>query len=156
METGLPPLAEAPLGWRLYAMLASDLRDQACFGHLARLMEAAEPEVQIAAMKGLGALGDPRAVALLVPFVDHPEAGRRIQAIKNLGRLGDPEIIPLVFRKLSDPNYEVRREASLALVKFGPRGEDLLRALAAGGGTDRFAVDMARERLEWLDFRGRA
>jgi HEAT repeat protein len=156
METSLRPLPVDHLGWRLYALVAGDLKDQACLTTLFELLKSGDAEIRIPAMKALGAIGDPRAVAPLWAFASSTHMGTRIQAAKNLGLLGDPSALLVLKRLMEDPGYEVRREASLALAQFGPKGEEILRGLALDATLDAFARDMARERLEWLECRGRA
>jgi hypothetical protein len=54
----------------------------------------------------------------------------------------------------ADPVYEVRRNAAQGLADLGHAGIGALAWLADDPEADRFARDIARERLEWAQERG--
>jgi len=90
-----------------------------------------------AALRALGASGDPRAFALLVPHLDGPHAG---PAALGLGALGDVRAFDLVARLLDrDPEGDWRKQDALAaaaraLVQLDrDAGVDLLLARFASG-----------------------
>src|SRR5690606_31494314 len=90
-----------------------------------------------AALRALGASGDPRAFAFLVPHLDGPHAG---PAALGLGALGDVRAFDLVARLLDrDPDGDWRKQDALAaaaraLVQLDrDAGVDLLLARFASG-----------------------
>jgi hypothetical protein len=91
-------------------------------------------DVRWAAIEALGELGDRRAVAPLVEYLDKPEAyrwARRLIA-SALGTIGDPAAVPPLVKLLEDADPFVRRLAALALVRIGePSGVARVRALLA-------------------------
>ena len=55
---------------------------------------------------------------------------------------------------MPDQVYEVRRNAAQGLADLGHAGISALTWVAGDAAADRFARDIARERLEWADERG--
>ena len=151
-------LRDRPLlhdGWRLFALLVAFHRHHESLPVLLELLDSPEPEVLCAAMRGLHALGDPQTYPAVLRFKDDGNPVLRMQAAQSLGVLGGPGAIPELLRLLADPAYDVRRHASHSLTNLGVPGVQALEAVAADPAADPFARDMARERLEWVEHRGR-
>ena len=68
--------------------------------------------------------------------------------------LGGPSAIPNLLSLMTDQVYEVRRNAAQGLADLGHAGISALTWVAGDVTADRFARDIARERLEWTDERG--
>ncbi len=141
--------------WRLFALLAGSHRHHECLPVLLELLRARDVEVQAAAIHALQALGDPVAYASVLPFAQSPEGLLRMQAAAALGPLGGPKAIPELKALLADPIFDVRRHASQSLASLGEPGIEALTAVSRDPFSDLFARDMARERLEWAEQRGR-
>jgi HEAT repeat protein len=111
-------------------------------------------DLQASALKALAALADPLTYPKVEPLARHEAWQIRAQAAKALGLIGGPEAIPSLIALTSDPAYEVRRNAAQGLADLGHAGAAALTWLAEDPTADRFARDIARERLEWADERG--
>ena len=113
-----------------------------------------EPEVLITVIKALGFFGLPRAVPLLINFLDHSNWVIRAQAAKSLGLLRINEALPELTEKLTDENWWVRYNAGNAILNFGPLGYQALQTVIEST-SDRFAHDMANYlRTKYLFARG--
>src|SRR5690606_18153612 len=72
------------------------------------------PEVQLAAARGLGALGSDRGYAVAAGRLDDRDARRRAMAALALGEIGRLDAQPLIEPLLSDANPDVRLAAATA------------------------------------------
>jgi HEAT repeat protein len=154
MEGHLPPPEEDPEPWVLYARLVGSHRHRPSEPGLIRLLGVPHLDIQASAIKALIILADPATYPILKPLIEHHAWEIRAQAARALGVLGGPYAIPELMPLLSDPIYEVRRNAAQSLIELGHAGVAALTWLAEDPEADRFARDMARERLEWIEERG--
>ena len=154
MELHLEPAEEAPEGWILFALLAGAHRHRESAARLLTLIEMPNLEIQAAALKALAALADPLTYPWVQPLARHAAWLIRAQAAKALGLIGGPDAIPALIELTGDPVYEVRRNAAQGMADLGHAGTSALTWLAEDPSADRFARDIARERLEWADERG--
>jgi len=150
----LPPAERDPEGWVYFALLAASHRHHPSLGALAGLLDVEHLELRCAAIKALQALGDPSAYGAVAGLARHPAPPIRIRATAALPHLGGPAAIPLLLERLADPVFEVRRHASHGLAALGGPGMEALRRVAGDAAADRFARDMAVERLRWAEARG--
>jgi len=141
--------------WRLFATLVASHRHHESLPILLELLDSQNPEVQSAAIRALQVLGDPTAYASVTRFVYHENPVLRMQAAQSLGELGGPSALPLLMELLADPVFDVRRHASLSLGNLGPAGITALAGVVSNPASDPYARDMAQERLEWAEHRGR-
>jgi hypothetical protein len=67
-----------------------------------------------------------------------PNEKVRKQAIQKLGNVGnaDPAVLPVLISALKDANSGIRREAIIAIVKYGPGAEQAIDALKTVAATD--------------------
>jgi HEAT repeat protein len=108
------------------------------------LEEAKDPEIQIAAIEALGAVGGPLALKTLIREFDSDDWRLRAKAATAIGDIGDPLAIPTLAAGLEDTDWWVRRNSAAALTRL-PGGQwALYDALAS---KDRYAQDAAAEAL---------
>lgn len=108
------------------------------------LRVASDPEVGIAAIEALGAVGGPLAIRPLMNTFRSPDWRLRAKSATSLGQIGDPSINTVLAGGLEDENWWVRRNSAASLASL-PGGDDLL--LKAIGSDDPFARDAAAEAL---------
>lgn len=154
LEEHLDPPEVAPEPWILFALLAGSHRHRPSEPRLLELIGTPQVDIQASALKALAALADPLTYPKVEPLARHEAWPIRAQAAKALGLIGGPEAIPSLIELTSDPVYEVRRNAAQGLADLGHAGTSALTWLAEDPTADRFARDIARERLEWADERG--
>ncbi len=67
-----------------------------------------------------------------------PSEKVRKQAIQKLGNVGnaDPAVLPVLVAALKDASPSIRREAIIAIVKYGPGAEQAIDALKTVAATD--------------------
>lgn len=141
--------------WRLYALLIASTRSPDGLARCVVLLDHEDDEVKAAALKALIALGDPGCFEPTLPFAFHSNWVLRSQAARTIGVLGGPSGIPQLLQLMSDPVFEVRHNAAVSLHQLGTPGLRALEELARDPHADRFARDLALERLEWAQERGR-
>jgi HEAT repeat protein len=78
-----------------------------------------EPLVRSSASRALGELGSPETGALLLPYLDDPDARVRAATVASLGRCQDGELADRLVPLLSDPDVAVGRQAALAIGQLG-------------------------------------
>jgi hypothetical protein len=154
LEAHLEAPGVAPEPWILFALLAGSHRHRASEPRLLELITDPNVDIQASALKALAALADPLTYARVEPLAQHEAWPVRAQAAKALGLIGGPDAIPALIALTSDPIYEVRRNAAQGMADLGHAGTSALTWLAEDPTADRFARDIARERLEWADERG--
>lgn len=143
------------LRWRLFALLVASHRVHGVQPALERLLDSENVEVQCAAIKAFHAIGDPGIFPRLAPFANHQHPLLRMHLAQASGSLGGAAALPLLMGLMEDPVFDIRRHASRSLAELGPSGREVLRWIAQDPTSDPFARDMALERLEWLELRGR-
>ena len=146
-ERDSPDATEA-LIFALMAASSRNLQDTAC---LQRLLRLGSLDVQAAALKALGAIGNPEALKSVLPFAGHASWALRAQAAKAIGALAGVGGLGILLDLMADRVYEVRRNASQALADIGPAGIQALEGLLAYPEGDPFARDLARERLQAIN-----
>lgn len=154
LETHLDSPEADPESWVLFALLAASLRHRESAPRLLQLIHSPSVDIQASALKALAALADPLTYPQIEPLAHHGAWPVRAQAAKALGLVGGPDAIPALIALTSDPVYEVRRNAAQGMADLGHAGTEALTWLAEDPAADRFARDIARERLEWADERG--
>lgn len=154
LEEHLPAPEFDPEPWILFCLLAVSQRHQASRERLLALSRHPMLELQTAAIRALGALGDPETYEAVQDLAQHPAWPVRVQVAKVLGLIAGPMALPHLLKLLGDPVYEVRRNAAEAMMAIGNPGVQALQQVLANPLEDRFARDMARERLEWTEERG--
>ena len=153
-----PHLEGTPIShmrWRLFALLVASHRVPEDQPILERLLDSENVEVQCAAIKAFFAIGDPGIFPRLAPFANHEQPLLRMHLAQVSGSLGGAASLPLLIGLIEDPVFDIRRHASRSLAELGPPGREVLRWIALDPTSDPFARDMALERLEWLELRGR-
>lgn len=154
MKNHLEPPDQTPEPWILYVLLVGSHRHSDSQPRLLWLLEVPNVDLRVSALKALTILADPTVYPRVLPFASSPAWEIRAQAARALGVLGGPSAIPELLSLLADRVYEVRRNAAQSLVDLGHAGASALTWIAEDATSDRFARDIARERLEWADERG--
>ncbi|HJV22856.1 MAG TPA: HEAT repeat domain-containing protein [Holophagaceae bacterium] len=154
LESYLADVPENPQAWRLFALMVASTRQAESEPRILALLEYPHVEVQAAALRALAALGDPHTYEHVRPFAASEAWVLRSQAARAMGVLGGPLAIPTLTTLMADPVFEVRRNAAHALHDLGRPGIAALEALIADLDGDRYARDLAMERLEWAEERG--
>ncbi|WP_436929765.1 HEAT repeat domain-containing protein [Halosimplex halobium] len=110
----------------------------------AKALDAAVPELRMAAANGLGALEQADAVPKLVERFDDPDPRVRARAARACGQIADSRATDGLEGLLTDSNSKVRREAAEALGNVGNRqalsallplyedGDERVRRVAVG------------------------
>jgi HEAT repeat protein len=122
------------------------VEDMVASGHpsvvepLTEAVEDEEPEVRLAAAKGLGVVGDDRALSPLISLLKDRQPEVRAAASLSLRQLGDSRAIDPLLRTLDDRDHNVRWQAAGALNALGWRPsnntEFILRSVAIGQHED--------------------
>jgi HEAT repeat protein len=154
MKENLEPPNQNPEPWILYALLAGSHRHRESLPRLLWLLEVPSVDLRASVLKALIILADPAVYPKVRSFASSPAWEIRTQVARALGVLGGPSAVPDLLPLMADPVYEVRRNAAQSLVDLGHSGVSALTWLADDPAADRFARDIARERLEWADERG--
>ena len=90
-----------------------------------------DPQVVAAAALSLGAVGDARAVPLLVARLDHGDAATRFDVAYALAELGDPHGRDLLSAGLGDPERAWDAVSALSRLATDDAAEALGRALTS-------------------------
>ena len=154
MKVHLVSPNQYPEPWILYVMLVGAHRHSESQPRLLWLLEVPHLNLRVSVLKALIVLADPTVYARVLPFASSPAWEIRAQAARALGVLGGPSAIPKLLSLMADQVYEVRRNAAQGLADLGHAGISALTWVAGDAAADRFARDIARERLEWADERG--
>lgn len=74
-----------------------------------------------------------KPVSYWVAMLQSPDVKLRKNAVVKLGNVGstDPAVFPALIRALKDTDADVRCEAILALMKFGPSAKEVIPDLTA-------------------------
>lgn len=83
------------------------------------LLQSDVPEIRMAAVTGLGKIGDSEVVEPLLKRFSDDDLRVRVRAIRSVGRLGDPRAVESVVSLLDSPSPEIRRTAANALGSIG-------------------------------------
>lgn len=99
-----------------------------CFLALSEMLNTeADPEVLQAVGVALGHLNDPRSVARLVPFKNHPSADVRFGVVLGISGLEDDVAISTLIELSTDSDDEVRNWATTGLGSFIPTDSPAIR-----------------------------
>lgn len=154
MKENLESPDQSPEPWILFALLVGSHRHRESLPRLVWLLDIPNVDLRASVLKALIILADPSIYPKVWAFAASPAWEIRTQVARALGVLGGPSAIPDLLPLMADPVYEVRRNAAQSLVDLGHSGVSALTWLADDLAADRFARDLARERLEWADERG--
>ena len=155
MRARLHSFQESLTEWRLLALMAASHRSADLLPDLLHLLQSGDEEVVVAALKALGAIGNPDAFQPVAALLNHPSVPVRIHAVRALGPLGGPMAMGHLVESLADLAFEVRRTAAQSLAAIGESGASALEWVAKDPNADPFARDMAQGQLEWISQRGR-
>ena len=133
-------------GRALALKVASGLADGRFLGPGLRAACDADPAVKAEAASLLAAVAGGEAEQALLGLLHDPSEPVRVAATRGLGVVSSWALAPDLARQLSDPAWDVRREAALALRRLGPAGRLYLRR--ALSDTDPYAADMAHQVLD--------
>lgn len=112
----------------------ADLVDQSPLETMG-LVEQEHFDPRANALHCLGALGDPRGVGPITPFLTSSDAGLRMMAAGALGAIDAPGVPTLLAPLLDDPHPDVQRTTAVALAKRGSReGVAVLRSMLDRSG----------------------
>jgi HEAT repeat protein len=127
-----------PALWLVAIDALARLKDPAAVAPLARASEAPQADVRLAAFTALGALGDPRSVAVVDAGLGDPDPRVRVAAVR-LGAAADPRCAAggRLTRALADPDPTVRHAAAEATVRCA-------EVRPAGGGAARLDVELLK------------
>lgn len=154
MKDSLESPDQNPEPWILFALLAGSHRHRESQPRLLWLLDVPDVDLRASVLKALIILADPAIYPRVLAFAASPAWEIRTQVARALGVLGGPSAVPDLMPLMADSVFEVRRNAAQSLVDLGHAGVSALTWLAEDPKADRFARDMARERLEWADERG--
>lgn len=100
------------------------------FSVLTEKLSKEKEENLYAIIYALGMLRDPRAVAQLKPFAEHPQARLRSVTVASLGQIGDPGAKEILKKTLSDPEPNVEWGSAISLAQMGDQsGKHILAQL---------------------------
>ena len=99
----------------------------------ARLADDPAPEVAAAALRGLGHVGHPAGLPIIIAKLGAPDWQVRTDAADAAGRCGDPAAVEPLAALLDDEAWTVRYAAAKALRLLGGPGLAALEDLAASG-----------------------
>ncbi|HEY3401413.1 MAG TPA: HEAT repeat domain-containing protein [Geothrix sp.] len=154
MKENLESPDQNPEPWILFALLVGSHRHRESQARVLWLLDVPNVDLRASALKALIILADPTVYPKVLPFASNPAWAIRAQVARALGVLGGPDAVPNLLPLMADPVFEVRRNAAQSLVDLGHAGVSALTWLADDPSADRFARDMALERLEWANERG--
>jgi HEAT repeat protein len=112
---------------------AARLRATGCFGGL--LESTGEIALASSHLTARAPAGEqratwPEAVAAAAEQLVDGNNTERTHAARRLGELGDPEVVPLLGFSLTDPEWDVRRNALEAMGRLGAQSPELVRWMA--------------------------
>jgi HEAT repeat protein len=127
-------LGDADLWVRYYAARALGERGEAAAvtALSASAMSDAASHVRIAALDGLGLIGDTDGLSTLVACVEEPDEDIASAALRALGALGAPDALPLLQRGTRAHSIKTRLSAIAGLAADGSEGAVGLLASVAG------------------------
>jgi len=111
------------------------------------LLDHTDEEVRINAVRALGSLGESSCFEKVSALGEDSSWQVRNAVMVALGRLNVTTAIPLLTNSLADPEWWVRYQAGIALLRFGTPGVDAL-IKASSDHVDAFARDMSRQILQ--------
>lgn len=123
--SGLDDARHFPQGAATFVPLVTDL-----------LRKGSSPEVTVAAIHALGALGDRSTSSVLLPYTRHRWPELRVAALEALAQTGGLEAVFTLRKALGDVDPKVRKAAALGLGKLGAKEaiDELMTALQRGVG----------------------
>lgn len=127
-----------------------------CFEILADLLaHETHPDVLNAIGNAFGFLHNPKAIALMAPFVDHPEWQVRFGVVQALSSHEDDRAIELLYRLMKDEDEVIRDWATFGLGSLNDADSPVVRDALADHLTDSDPIVRA-EALVGLARRGDA
>jgi len=155
VEELIEALDDPSFGVRYEAVVSvtRTLRDPRLTDALIKVVRAADPGLQMAAVWALGRIGDPKAFPILRPLLNSPFRTLRAQVARALGMLNDAESgdrLMAMFRV--EPDAAVRVAMGSALASLGrkdviPGLLTLLRELGDGETPDNIPADSRRREV---------
>jgi HEAT repeat protein len=137
---------------RLVLVAAARVAPTSCVMRLPLAVVSSEKEVRIAACLAIARLGAAELAPLAIAALADEAFEVRAQAAKALGVLRALPALEALTGALGDRAFWVRQNAAAALGALGPEGRGRLEAVVQAG-TDRFAVDTARQELHRQELR---
>ncbi|MBF0500783.1 MAG: HEAT repeat domain-containing protein [Candidatus Riflebacteria bacterium] len=127
----LPAMTHARSGWVLKYLAESGV---ACaLPAFRKALEEQPLEFGIFAITGLGRIGTPEAVSLLVNYLHHEEWFLRKRVVDALGQSKIAQAVAPLIEALTDPSVQIRKAAVESLSKIGGLALELLiKALDSG------------------------
>lgn len=126
-------------------------RDPRAVDALLRDLQDADWRVRRNAAQALGVARDQRAVEPLIATLGDRTLTVRQRAAVALGRLRDPRAIPALIDMLGDHNWNLTRDVTHALRKFGAAAIPALLAALDTAEPDRPADEQRRLRVQVID-----
>jgi HEAT repeat protein len=106
-----------------------------------RILATRPRELGLFCIQGLGKMGGPKAAAVLIQHLDHPEWFLRKRLVEALGRTKCPESIPPLIRALTDDSVLVRAAAIESLSRVGScRPAALIEALPSASHVSKVGL----------------
>ena len=140
-------LARGACPGRVLALaVATGLADARFLGPGLRAAGDSDPAVRAQAASLLAAVAGATAERALLGLLRDASEPVRVAATHGVGVVSSWALAPDLARQLSDPAWDVRREAALALRRLGPAGRLYLRRALVS--TDPYAADMAHQVLD--------
>ena len=133
-------------GRALALKVATGLAGARFLGPGLRAAGDSDPAVRAQAATLLAAVAGGKAEQALLGLLHDPSEPVRVAATHGLGMVSSWALAPNLARQLSDPAWDVRREAALALRRLGPAGRLYLRRALVS--PDPYAADMAHQVLD--------
>ena len=133
-------------GRALALEVATGVADGRFLGSGLRAAGDPDPAVRAQAASLLAAVAGGEPEQALLGLLHDPSERVRVAATRGLGVVSSWTLAPDIARQLSDPAWDVRREAALALVRLGAAGRLYLRRALTD--TDPYAADMAHQVLD--------
>lgn len=123
--SGLDDARHFPQGAATFVPLVTDL-----------LRAGSSPEVTVAAIHALGALGDRSTSPALLPYARHRWPELRVAALEALAKTGGLEAVFTLRKALGDLDPKVRKAAAMGLGRLGAKEaiDELMTALERGVG----------------------
>ncbi len=133
-------------GRALALEVVAGIADGRFLGPGLRASDDPDPAVRAQAATLLAAVAGGRAEQALLELLHDASEPVRVAATHGLGAVSSWALAPNLAGQLSDPAWDVRREAALALRRLGPAGRLYLRRALVS--TDPYAADMAHQVLD--------
>jgi hypothetical protein len=118
-------------GKLLLTKFLSDSRHKEAMPTIVRMLHSeTSSEVLASCLNALRYLGDDSILNEVLPFLGHKDDNLRIEALHAITQTDKTVSLRHIERGLSDENWQVRREAALAMSEMGKIGISRLKAIA--------------------------